>query len=150
MTWSIVLFIITIIAMMLYIRFAPSSVAKWHVAPNIATSSGKPNEYQLVGNKAVTFDLSASNLSKIVHEYVENQPNITKLEETPEKGLLTFIQRSKIMGYPDYITISILPISENQAQLEILSRSRFGYSDLGTNRKRVDMWVMGITRLVLG
>jgi uncharacterized protein (DUF1499 family) len=41
------------------------------------------------------------------------------------------------MGYPDYISVRVLPAGEGQETVAALSRSRFGQSDLGVNAARL-------------
>ena len=50
--------------------------------------------------------------------------------------MLTYITRSAAIGFPDYTTAR-----QDGDQLVIWARQRFGRSDFGVNRRRVDGWL---------
>jgi uncharacterized protein (DUF1499 family) len=60
--------------------------------------------------------------------------------------MITYVQRSRIIGFPDYITVKAVPMEtglpEAGAGLIVYSRSRYGYGDFGVNRARVEAWLM--------
>lgn len=70
----------------------------------------------------------------------ERFPRTTKLGEWPEQRQAQWVQRSAIMNFPDIIAGGIVPQGEGSG-LYLFSRSLFGYSDLGVNRKRVEAWI---------
>jgi uncharacterized protein (DUF1499 family) len=49
------------------------------------------------------------------------------------EGRLTYITRTKWIGFPDYTTIE-----QDGENIKLYARLRFGRSDLGVNRKRLD------------
>jgi uncharacterized protein (DUF1499 family) len=53
-------------------------------------------------------------------------------------------QRSRLFGFPDRIDVEVVPDGEHSAMLAIYSRSRYGYYDLGANRRRVEEWLRRI------
>jgi uncharacterized protein (DUF1499 family) len=59
---------------------------------------------------------------------------------SPAEGHMTYVARSRIMGFPDAISIRLVPVGEG-TRMEIFSRSRFGYSDMGVNAARVERWI---------
>ena len=58
------------------------------------------------------------------------------LSGSVDSGHITYISRSRIMGFPDYITVQ-----KFDGKLRIFSRLRFGQSDLGVNKRRVEGWL---------
>jgi uncharacterized protein (DUF1499 family) len=142
--------ILGVIILMAYIRLAPSDPAVWHQDPETAASTGKPNEYRLTGDLAPVLRIAAPDLVALVYELIEAQPRVTHIAGNPSTLMMTFMQRSMSVGYPDYITFKISPMEEDRSKLEILSRSRFGHSDLGVNKLRVEQWVGLIRGLVAG
>lgn len=70
----------------------------------------------------------------------ERFPRVTKLGEWPERRQAQWVARSAIMNFPDIIAGGIVPV-EGGSGLYLYSRSLFGYSDLGVNRKRVEAWI---------
>ena len=58
-----------------------------------------------------------------------------------EDGLAaTYVQTSALLAFPDYISVKAVPVGDG-AGLVIWSRSRFGKSDLGVNRERIEEWL---------
>ncbi|PKP80048.1 MAG: hypothetical protein CVT79_16945 [Alphaproteobacteria bacterium HGW-Alphaproteobacteria-18] len=55
-------------------------------------------------------------------------------------GRLRFIAVTKLLRFKDDIDVTILPVdgAPGHSTFAAYSRSRVGYSDLGTNRKRLD------------
>ena len=148
--YTIVTFIAIFATGGIYIRFVNLNVQAYNIDPETAPSTGKPNEYRLVGNNAQIFNQSASELSQLMHKFVEGQPRTEGVVASSDEAIFTYVQRTPIMGYPDYITIMIIPEGTSQSKLVIFSRSRFGHSDFGVNKRRIDEWVAAIQGLVAG
>jgi uncharacterized protein (DUF1499 family) len=55
-----------------------------------------------------------------------------------------YVVRSAAFNFPDLVTVEVDPAGAEGAALVIWSRSVYGESDLGVNRKRVAAWVAGI------
>tara|TARA_X000000950_G_scaffold108205_1_gene136439 strand:+ start:150531 stop:150938 length:408 start_codon:yes stop_codon:yes gene_type:complete len=53
----------------------------------------------------------------------------------------SFVARTAVLGFKDDVDIEVVPFGENTSGVIVFSRSRIGYSDLGTNRKRVAQWL---------
>lgn len=62
-------------------------------------------------------------------EIVENSDNI-----------LRFIVRTPFFQFPDTVSVAFFP-TDNGSTFAIYSRSQIGYSDFGTNEKRVKYWI---------
>jgi uncharacterized protein (DUF1499 family) len=54
---------------------------------------------------------------------------------------MTYVQRSRFWGFPDYVSVRAVDLGDGSSALAIFSRSRYGASDLGVNRARVDAWL---------
>ena len=63
-------------------------------------------------------------------------PRTEVLEGSVEAGKRTYVTRSQWMGFPDYTTVM-----QNEDVLELHARLRFGQSDLGVNKARVEDWL---------
>lgn len=150
MMYAVYTVVLLAVLAMAYVRLAPHDAGLWHQDPEKAVPTGKPNEYRLTGASAVTFNVDASELAHLVDGFVQSQPRINRIAGGAESLMTTYVQRSVIMGYPDYITIKISPVGVDQSRLEIFSRSRFGRSDLGVNKRRIDQWIAAIKGLIAG
>ncbi len=135
------------LAFALYVRFSPLHAERYNQSPKTAESDGKPHEYRLVGEDAPVFDIPAEELAQKLDAYILSQPRTVLATGYPKDLRMTYVQRTAMMGYPDYISIEIDALGENQSRLNILSRSRFGRDDFGVNRARVEDWVRGIKRI---
>ncbi len=63
--------------------------------------------------------------------------------------MITYVQRSRVFGFPDCLTVKAVAIEstgEAGAGLIIWSRARYGRSDFGVNRARVEAWLAALDR----
>jgi uncharacterized protein (DUF1499 family) len=51
------------------------------------------------------------------------------------------VQRSRLLRFPDLITIRFIAIDANRTTLAIYSRSVWGQGDMGVNKARIRGWV---------
>lgn len=127
----------------LYVRLAPLDPEVWHADPEGATRTGRPNDYLIApggDEEAIVTTLSAPALFERVASSFSAHPRTSQLAAGPLEGRMTFVQRSKLMGYPDVISVRVTPLDEG-SRLSVWSRSRYGQSDLGVNRARLDRWI---------
>ena len=61
------------------------------------------------------------------------EPRTEVLAGSIDEGRITYISRTRFWGFPDYTTVEL-----RDGKLYILSRLRFGASDLGVNRNRLE------------
>jgi uncharacterized protein (DUF1499 family) len=134
----------------LYVRFAGSDPARWHLDPETATRSARPNHFSLLPPDAPVFGVSAERLAGIFDDFALSQPNVQRLAGQPDTLLVTYVQRSALIGFPDYISVKFLDTGNGTSTLAIFSRSRFGYSDGGVNARRVLRWLGALQGLVGG
>jgi len=66
----------------------------------------------------------------------EASPRVRLLAGSVEEGRMTWVARSVVWGFPDYVTAEAGPKG-----LEVWSRLRFGRSDLGVNWARLEDWL---------
>jgi len=57
------------------------------------------------------------------------------------QGTLRFVQRSRLMGFPDTINVKVVPVADGGSAVLIYSRSQLGKEDMGVNLARVKRWV---------
>lgn len=60
---------------------------------------------------------------------------------------LFYIQHSPTFRFPDVITVEFVAPGPDRSSIAIYSRSRYGESDFGKNRKRVEKWLALLERL---
>lgn len=138
-------------AVMAFIRFTPSDPADWHVDPRAVARPSTPNAWLIraVGGDAPApeYAVPAPELARIVDEVVAAQPRTRRLAGAVEAGHMTYVTRTPLMGFPDYVSVRVFATATG-ASLAVFSRSRFGHSDLGTNRRRLEDWMAAIDAAV--
>ncbi|WP_170424317.1 DUF1499 domain-containing protein [Ruegeria arenilitoris] len=112
-----------------YIRLAPSDPAKWHVAP-----VGEQNR-DLEGGAIRVVETGPDGLAKL-DAIARDTPRTSVLAGSVDEGMITYITRTNVIGFPDYTTAQ-----QDGDTLRIYARLRFGRSDFGVNRARVEGWL---------
>ncbi len=134
-----------------YIRLAPDNVAQWHVDPQTVKRDPKPNQFLMRAGdgdaESPVFDMSADDLAQVFDDYALSRPRVTRLAGDPQQHWVTYIQRSKWFGFPDYISVRIVPVEAGRSALVVYSRARYGGSDLGVNEARITGWVEALRRI---
>ncbi len=122
-------FVGLVVTLMLYVRLAPTDVAKWHVAP--------PDTPREMAGGVVMVLAGDENLLVALAKVAEAADRTHLLAGSIESGLLTYVTRSRIWGFPDYTTLALT----NDGQIIVYARLRFGQSDLGVNKARLVDWI---------
>lgn len=151
MIWIIVGVLAALFAgSIVFVRSLSHDPAVWHVDPLTAPDPSTPNWYRVAPdgeNTAPVFDVDVSTLSAALDRAVEQQSSVELLQDDRARGgPVTWVQRSTLFGFPDYISIAVLPVGEDgrRSTLAIFSRARLGQSDLGVNKKRVAAWLSAV------
>jgi uncharacterized protein (DUF1499 family) len=72
-------------------------------------------------------------------EIVRGEARVSGIRQL--EGQIEAIQRTPLVGFPDWITAQPVDMGDGKASICIFSRSKFGYSDAGVNKKRVMAWI---------
>ncbi len=115
-----------------YIRLAPSDPGIWHVTPLGETNHDSQGSVTRV---VETGPVGLARLDAIARA----TPRTSVLAGSVEEGMVTYITRTKMIGFPDYTTAQ-----QDGDTLRIHARLRFGRSDFGVNRNRVDGWLAAL------
>jgi hypothetical protein len=125
-----------------WVRLAQDDPARWHEDPRLVKrpSSPKAHLVRLVGGDAMprVYQMPPDALAQTVHD-VALADGATLLAGRVADRHMTFVSRSRIMGWPDYTSVLIEPAGEG-AMLLGFARARYGHSDLGVNRARLERW----------
>jgi uncharacterized protein (DUF1499 family) len=57
------------------------------------------------------------------------------------QGTLRYVQRSRVLRFPDTINVKVAALPGGGSTVLIYSRSQLGRSDLGVNRARIERWI---------
>ena len=113
-----------------YVRLAPTDTARWHRIPEAITDRDLRNGVMRV---IAAQDHTLERLDAIIRDTPRTQVLAGKTSE----GMITYVTRSAVFGFPDYTTVRRVG-----DQIEIYGRLRFGKSDLGVNAARINGWLM--------
>lgn len=126
-----------------YVRLSPMDPSIWHVLPGAGARSGRPNEW-LVAEGGDAGPVRSSAPPAVALTRLDGaamaEAGTERLAGSPEEGFVTWVQRSRLLGYPDAISARAVAEGEG-SRIAIWSRSRYGYSDMGVNRARVERWL---------
>ncbi|QFT96225.1 hypothetical protein FIU85_02810 [Roseovarius sp. THAF8] len=129
LTRIIVFLVLALIALGVYVRLAPSYAEDWHDMPNgLEPGDGPGHAVRVVPDDGDTLE----RLDGIIRD----TPRTTVLAGSVEEGMVTYITRSALWGFPDYTTVA-----RQGGQIVLYGRLRFGKSDMGVNAKRLDGWL---------
>lgn len=107
------------------------------------TPPEKPNFYVSTDDEGA-FSMPAQELSQAIAQIATGADRSKKIASSDDGFSQTYVVRTAVMGFPDFISVNIKPISETTSVIKIYSRSRFGYSDLGVNKRRVQQWLSAL------
>src|SRR5262245_33427611 len=109
-----------------------------------------PNQYLLcpaalcqtqTDGEAPVFEVSASKLRAEWDEVIVEQPRVQVLRRDLANEQIDYVQRSRLLRFPDLITVRFLPVDDTHSTVAIYSRSVYGKGDFGVNRARVEEWL---------
>lgn len=122
-------FLAALAVVMGFIRLAPSDADLWHKMPRYASDTdfdGAVFRIRTTGPDGLErFDAVAL-----------ASPRTEVLTGSVAAGMVTYITRSPVFGFPDYTTVQ-----QVEDDIKVFARLRFGGSDFGVNRKRVTGWL---------
>ena len=129
-----------------FVRTAPMDADTWHADPEAGARTGKPNDYLVAegGDRpSLILDRPPDAVAADLDRIALAEPGVDRLAGSPEAGHVTYVQRSRVIGFPDAVSVKVSPEGEG-ARVSIWSRSRYGHSDLGVNRDRVERWLTAL------
>jgi uncharacterized protein (DUF1499 family) len=129
-----------------YVRLSPSDIATFHVAP-VATEAGDTaGAHSFKAARQIT--TPPADLLRAVDQIAAETNRTHLVAGSVGEGVMTYETRSALMGYPDYTTVTVTDGADGLL-LVIYAQSRFGESDMGVNRARVEDWLGQLGPLVV-
>lgn len=126
------LVLLAVLGFGLWVRMAPSDPARWHV------STGDSGNRDFAGAVIRTIPAQPGDMTRL-DRIIRDTARTTLLTGSPEEGKVTYITRSRLWGFPDYTTVEA-----RSGLIVIHGRLRFGSSDMGVNRARVEGWIAAL------
>jgi uncharacterized protein (DUF1499 family) len=129
--------VVLLLGLMLYVRLAPTDAALWHKQPAVS----EPGDTQHMGSfQAVRrITVPAAEVLEATQAAALATPRTRLLAGSADAGMMTFQTRSRLWGFPDHTTVAV-----TGDLLVIYGRLRFGRSDLGVNKARIENWLAAL------
>mgnify|MGYP003571095545 FL=1 len=97
---------------------------------------------------APVFSMSREKLDALMSGLILKQPRTRRRNVETAPGQHEVVQRTALLGFPDWITFEALEVEGGKSTLALYSRSVYGWSDLGANKKRIDGWLAKLEEAV--
>ena len=95
------------------------------------------------------YPVPASRLYAAVLAVAHEQPRVFLAVEYPAQRQIHFVARSAVLNFPDLVTAQVMEAGPKASTLALYSRSVYGYSDLGVNRRRLTAWLAAVQSKVI-
>ncbi|WP_109467280.1 DUF1499 domain-containing protein [Albibacillus kandeliae] len=112
-----------------YVRLAPSPAADWHLPLEFES------DRDMKGGVERVVETGPDGLARL-DAVARATPRTEVLAGSVAEGRVTYVTRTKWIGFPDYTTAE-----QHDDVLRVWGRLRFGRSDFGVNKARVDRWL---------
>jgi hypothetical protein len=151
--WAVAALAVVAVAGVVWVRSSSVDPRAWHVDPLAPARTGRPNDFLMLPSGLAGADASSPVLpgdlrtvARRVDGLIARDPRTRRIAGVVDEGFVTYEVRSRWVGWPDYVSVKVVPAGEGAHALAIWSRARFGYSDMGVNRDRVERWVAALAR----
>ena len=140
---TIWLLLMIVMSGLIYIRTAPNDLARIHSIPANSAVPGKQEYFNAGIIISERVNAKPQALLQDLHEIITATPRTTALTGSVEGGMISYVTRSRVLGFPDYTTVRTVP-EDDHSRLIIYSRLRFGRYDFKVNSYRLYIWMAAI------
>jgi uncharacterized protein (DUF1499 family) len=91
--------------------------------------------------EAPVFDVPVEQLQVAWDEMLAEQPRLQVLRRDVTNIQIDYVQRTRLLRFPDLVTVRFVPVDDMHSTVAIYSRSVYGQGDMGVNRIRVEEWL---------
>jgi uncharacterized protein (DUF1499 family) len=125
----------------------PPSMDVAHIArpasPN--TALGAPDGFSPVPDIITPpLRLPAARLFALVLDVAASQPRTFTAAMYPGQLQAHYVARTAVFNFPDQIMVQVRQEGPDNSALIVYSRSVYGQSDFGVNRKRIEAWLTAL------
>ncbi|SLN18658.1 DUF1499 domain-containing protein [Pseudooctadecabacter jejudonensis] len=130
-----------ILVALIYVRVAPTKPSHWH---EVEVPLMAPGAYPSAGGHLIQRVVQGDGVQMMAQldQIICATARTSVVAGTVEDNKTTYMTRTKICGFPDFTTVRLMTVPDSDdCMLQVYGRLRFGQSDLGVNRKRIDGWM---------
>lgn len=120
------------------LRLTPVDVDDFHIDPS--EPEKRISKFRLIGREAPRYPASADQALEAFAKIATGDFNVQRVRGNVDEGMMTFMARSHVFGFRDFITVKSVDEPEG-AKLSIYARPRANVYDWGVNKKRLDRWM---------
>lgn len=135
-----------VISGLIYIRAAPHNTTAEHVIPPIGAEPDAPDIMEGSAVYAQVFTAPPADLLARLNTIALATPRTSVLAGSVSGGMITYVTRSRVFGFPDYTTVEVIE-DEVGSRATLYGRLRFGKSDFGVNSQRISGWLQAVQPL---
>ncbi len=142
----VVVLAVLVLAGLGVIRFVPIDPARVHTPSHADVPGDVSTATRFVATRQIT--TTGEGILTAADRMIRATPRTSLLAGDVAEGRISYVTRSAIIGFPDYVTIEALEGDEGTL-LVVRSRARFAGYDWGTNKARVEGWLAQLGPLVV-
>jgi uncharacterized protein (DUF1499 family) len=90
------------------------------------------------------YKLPPDRLFALIRDVAAGQPRTYQAALYPDRLQAQYVARSALFNFPDLIMVQVIHDAPDSSTLIVYSRSVYGQSDLGVNRRRVETWLAAL------
>ena len=90
------------------------------------------------------YKVPADRLFVLVREVAAGEPRTYQAAFYPNQLQADYVVRSAVFNFPDLVMLQVRKDGADGSGLVVYSRSVYGRSDLGVNRKRIEAWLAAL------
>jgi uncharacterized protein (DUF1499 family) len=90
------------------------------------------------------YGMPAARVHDAMRAVAAAQPRTFVAADFAAEGQTHWVVRSAVFNFPDLLTAQVDVAGPDSSTLVLYSRSVYGYSDLGANRRRLDAWLAAL------
>ena len=127
--------------------------------PLTLARTGRPNDWLICpehacraepGAAAPTYPVPPAELWQAWRAVLEDAPRVSVIAADEPRLLLLAQDRTPVLRFVDTVSLHVLPAADGGSTFAAYSHSEIGYSDLGTNRRRLEEWIEEVERRLRG
>ena len=127
-----------VLAGLIWVRVAPVDAERVHRPVGATAPGDEGRDGGFTSVRRIT--ASGPEVLAAIEEIAATTPRTRRVAGGVDEGRITYETRSRWIGFPDYTTAEIVEGADGTL-LVLHARLRFGRSDLGVNRARVESWL---------